>query len=335
MKPVKWGILSTAKIGVEKVIPAMINSKLCHVQAIASRDASKARRAAEKLAIPVVHGSYQALLDDPDIEAVYIPVPNHLHVPLSIQAAEAGKHVLCEKPIALTAAETSQLIAARQRTGRIILEAFMVRHHPQWQQARQIINSGKLGDLRLVQSTFSFFNADPANIRNRTETGGGALYDIGVYPIVAARYFTGAEPRRVLGLMQRDPEQGIDTLTSAILDYGQTMAMFTVSTRMVPYQRLHLFGSVGRLEIEIPYNAPAGAATMLYLDDGKRPGDASAVKLTVAPCDQYQRQAEDFGRYVRGLAQPEFQLEDSLAQMRLVDALFQSAAEGRWVDIGP
>ena len=333
MQPVRWGILSTANIGLEKVIPAMMKSEACDIRAIASRDLAKAEAAANKLEVPKAYGSYQELLQDPDIEAVYNPLPNQLHVPVSIEAAEAGKHVLCEKPIALTAGETQKLITARDRTSRLILEAFMVRHHPQWQQARKIARSGKLGDIKLIQSTFSFFNTDPLNIRNKKETGGGALYDIGVYPIVAARYFFGGEPQRVLGVMKRDPSFGIDILTSGILEYSDAMAVFSVSTQMVPYQRLHIFGCAGRLEIEVPYNAPPHAPGVFYQDDGAELGDASAHKIALEICDQYQLQAEQFGRYIRGMDEPEFPLEDSLAQMRIIDALFRSAESAQWVSL--
>lgn len=333
MKPVKWGVLSTARIGVKQVIPAMMKSLLCEIIAIASRSEAGAREAAGALGIPRAYGSYQALLADADVEAVYIPVPNHMHVPLAIEALDAGKHVLCEKPLALNAAEAEKLMAARKRSGCLALEAFMVRHHPQWQRAREIVRTGTLGDLRLIQSTFSFYNANPQDIRNRPETGGGALYDIGVYPLTAARYFFGAEPKRVLGLMKRDAAFGTDVLTSAILDYEDAMAVFAVSTQMVPYQRLQIFGHRKRLEIEIPFNAPADAETVIKLDDGSQLADASAQGETIDACDQYRLQGEQFSRYVRGKAKPEFPLEDSAALMRIIDALFASAETSQWVEL--
>lgn len=330
MQKVKWGILSTARIGVEKVIPAIINGEGCEVSAIASRSFDKARTAADQLGIARAYGSYEELLQDPEIEAIYNPLPNHMHVPLSIQALEAGKHVLCEKPLALTVSETRDLIAARDRSGCLVVEAFMVRHHPQWQRARQILRSGKLGELRLIQSTFSFFNANPADIRNMPETGGGAIYDIGVYPITASRYFMGGEPRRVLGVMKFDPDFKTDILSSAILEYEDAMAVFSVSTQMVPYQRLHLFGSKGRLEFEIPYNSPPDQPAVFSFDDGSQLGGASALSESLPACDQYQLMAETFARNIRGLEQPEFPLEDSLAQMQIIEALFQSAKDGQW-----
>ncbi|PLX35509.1 MAG: NAD-binding protein [Hyphomicrobiales bacterium] len=333
MEPVRWGILSTARIGLDQVIPAMMQSELCDIRAIASRDRSRGQAAAERLGIPKAYDSYAGLLADPDIEAIYNPLPNHLHVPLSIEALAAGKHVLCEKPIGLNAAETADLLAARDQGDRLIVEAFMVRHHPQWQRAREILRSGEIGPLRLIQSTFSFFNDNPRDIRNRPETGGGALYDIGVYPITAARYFLASEPKRVFGAIRQDPDFGTDILTSGMMEFEDAMAVFTVSTQMVPYQRLHLFAAKGRIEIRIPYNAPSDAETRIYLDDGSGLGDVSARSETIAPCDQYRLQAERFGRCVRGLETPEFPLEDSLAQMRLVDAIFASARSGQWIDM--
>lgn len=333
MQAVKWGILSTAEIGLKKVIPAMMQSVACEVCAIASRDPEKAKSAANELGIAKSYGSYEQLLADPEIEAIYNPLPNHLHVPVSIKALQAGKHVLCEKPIALSVAELDQLIEVWKKSDRMILEAYMVRHHPQWQRARVLLTLGAIGEPRLVQSTFSYFNADPSNIRNQAASGGGALYDIGVYPIIAARYFFGREPVRVFGLTDRDPRFGTDVLTSALLDFAGGHGAFTVSTQMVPYQRLQLLGSKGRIEIEVPYNAPPHTVTSLYLDDGSQLADGSAVSETFAICDQYKLQAETFGRIIRGTEQPEFDLTDSRAQMRVVDALFQSAQTGAWADI--
>lgn len=334
MEPVKWGIISTANIGLEQVVPAMARGPSCEIVAIASRDRSRAEAAAAKLGIPRAHGSYRELFADAQVEAVYNPLPNHLHVPVSIEAAEAGKHVLCEKPIALTAAETETLIAARDRAGVVIAEAFMVRHHPQWRRARALVRDGAIGRLRVVQGAFSYFNDDPANIRNDPDIGGGALYDIGVYPIVAARYLFGAEPRRVLGLIERDPSFGIDRLTSGLLDFAEGQASFVCSTQLVDYQRIQVLGTKGRIEIEIPFNAPPDRRARIFRDDGSQLGDASATEESFDATDQYTLQGEAFSRCIRDGSPPEFPLEDSVLNMRVVDALFQSAREDRWVDLG-
>ncbi len=333
MKPLKWGVVSTAKIGLEKVLPAMARSPDCEIVAIASRDLKRAESAAGKLGIAKAYGSYEELFSDAEVEAVYNPLPNHLHVPVSIQAIEAGKHVLCEKPLGLTADEVVPLIAARDRAGVIVAEAFMVRHHPQWKRARALIGEGAIGELRAVQSVFSYFNDDAGNIRNNTEMGGGALYDIGVYPIVTARYLFGAEPRRVLGLVERDPAFGIDRLTTGVLEFEAGQASFVCSTQMVPYQRVQAFGTRGRIDIEIPFNAPPDRPCRIYVDDGAALDGSSARGETFEPCDQYRLQGEAFGRCVRDGVALEFPLEDSVLNMKVVDALFQSAADNRWVDI--
>lgn len=334
MNPVKWGIISTAKIGVEQVVPAMMQSPMCDIVAIASRDLGKAQQAANALGIPKAYGSYEDLLADPEIEAVYNPLPNDQHVPVSIQAAESGKHVLCEKPVAIDVDEVKQLIAARDRTGKLITEAFMVRHHPQWQRAREEVRKGTVGALRAVQYAFSYFNDDPANIRNKPENGGGTLYDIGVYPIVTSRYLFGAEPKRVLGLLENDPAFGTDRLVSAILDYEDGQASFLCSTQLVSYQRAQIFGTDKRIEIEIPFNAPIDRPTRMFIDDGSQLGDMSATEYTFDITDQYRLQGEAFSRNVRDGTLPEHPLEDSLNNMKVVEALFTSARENRWVDIG-
>ena len=333
--PVKWGILSTAKIGRVKVIPAMMKSPDIEIVAIASRDLEKAQSVASELGIPRAYGSYDDLLADPDIEAVYNPLPNNLHVPVSIQAVENGKHVLCEKPISMHAEEMNQLITARDRTGKLIAEAFMVRHHPQWIQARKEVNSGSIGELRAIQYVFNYFNDAASNIRNKPENGGGALYDIGVYPIVTSRYLFGAEPTRVLGLMEIDPAFGTDRLVSAILEYEHGQASFLCSTQLVPYQRAQIFGTTKRIEIEIPFNAPNDRPTRLFMDDGSEPGDLSTTEISFDISDQYMLQAEAFSRHIIEHTSPEYPLEDSLANMKVVDALFTSAREGRWVNINP
>src|SRR5215213_705480 len=256
---VSWGVLSTARIGTEKVIPAMQRGAVSRIDAIASRDLARGQQVAARLGIPKVYGSYEELLADPEIEAVYNPLPNHLHVPWTIKAMEAGKHVLCEKPIALTAHEGRQLIDVRERTGRHVAEAFMVRHHPQWQLARDIAGSGRIGEVRAIQTFFSYFLTDPVNIRNQADIGGGGLYDIGCYAILTARYLFGAEPLRAIGLADKDPTMGTDRLTSGLLEFpGGRQLSFTCATQLVPFQRVQIVGTNGRVEVQIPFNAPPG-----------------------------------------------------------------------------
>lgn len=330
MKPVRWGILSTAKIGLQKVIPAMQRSETCEIRAIASRNISAAQGAARELGIPVAYGSYDELLADSEIEAIYNPLPNHLHVPLSIRAAEAGKHVLCEKPIALDANEASKLIEARDRAGVLIQEAFMVRYHPQWLRVRELVRSGRIGTLRSVQGFFSYNNRDPKNIRNIADIGGGGLYDIGCYPITGARFVFEGEPSRVMGLIERDPEWGIDRLTSAILEFAGGHATFTCSTQIVPYQRIHFFGTSGRIEIEIPFNAPPDRPCRIFIDDGKQLGNAGVQVEELPTTDQYTAQGEVFSATIRSGEALEFPLENAVHGMRIIDAVFRSAETGHW-----
>src|SRR4051812_226518 len=260
MRKIIWGVLSTAKIGRERVLPGMLKSDQLEIRAIASRDEARARQTATALGIPKAYGSYEALLADPEIEAIYNPLPNHLHVPLTIKALEAGKHVLCEKPIALSADGARQIEEARRNTGLLVAEAFMVRFHPQWQRVREIVRSGRLGEVRVIQTIFSYFLTDPDNIRNRVDVGGGGLYDIGCYAINTARYVFSSEPERVIGLFDIDPKMGTDRLTSGLAEFsGHRHLAFTCSTQLVPCQRVQILGTEGRVEIQIPFNAPAGA----------------------------------------------------------------------------
>jgi predicted dehydrogenase len=332
MKKVIWGVLSTAKIGLRRVLPGMLKSDRLEIRAVASRSLAAARAAAGTLGIPRAYGSYEELLADPEIEAVYNPLPNHLHVPLTVKAAEAGKHVLCEKPIALTAAEAERLRAAVDKV--LIMEAFMVRFHPQWQRARELVRQGQVGTLRVVQMLFSYFNNDPGNIRNMAAIGGGGLYDIGCYAIVAGRFFFEAEPRRAVALVDRDPAFGTDRLTSALLDFGSGRHLdFTVSTQCVPFQRTQLCGSKGRIEIQIPVNAPQGAKTLLFMDDGSSLDGSSVRTETLPESDQYQLQAETFSRAIRGEIPLPYGVEDAVWNMRAIDALFRSEKSGRWEEV--
>jgi predicted dehydrogenase len=316
MKKIRWGILGVAKIATAKVIPAMQRAEHVEIAAIASRDLTKARAAAEQLGIPQAYGSYEELLADPSIDAIYNPLPNHLHVPWSIRAAEAGKHVLCEKPIGLSVAETRDLIAARDKAHVKIGEAFMARTHPQWLRAAEIVRSGRIGDLRVVSGHFSYFNRDPKHVRNIAEIGGGAIMDIGCYPITLSRMIFAAEPVRVRAFLDRDPEFKTDRLASVILEYPQGHASFTCSTQLVPYQRMHIFGTTGHIEIEIPFNAPPDKPTRIFIND-------EAEEFPV--CDQYTIQGELFSRAILENTEVPVPLEDALKNMIVIEEIFRSA----------
>src|SRR5215213_1497453 len=318
---VRWGILSTANIALKKVIPAMQSSPWCEISGIASRDLSKAEEAANALNIPNAYGSYEELLADESIEAVYNPLPNHLHVPWTLKAAEAGKHVLCEKPIALNAAEARTLIDARDRYRVRIQEAFMVRTHPQWLETQRLIQSGRFGELRSITGFFSYFNSDPANIRNQLELGGGALMDIGCYPITISRWLFEAEPRRVLGLIERDAESRTDVLTTAVLDFPNGHSTFTCSTRLAPYQRMIFHGTERRIEVLIPFNAPNDVPTQIMID-------AETIEIPV--CDQYEIQGTLFSQAIRENREQPIPLEDAVSNMAVIDAVFRSARTNQW-----
>ena len=327
---VRWGVLSTSHFAMAKAVPAMQKGEWSEIAAIASRDKSKAEDAARKLGIRKLYGSYEELLADPEIEAIYNPLPNHMHVPWSIKAAEAGKHVLCEKPLSMSVAEARQLIAARDKSGVKIGEAFMVRTHPQWLRTRELIRSGRIGDLRSIAGLFSYFNRDTANIRNIVETGGGALMDIGCYPINTSRFIFGEEPSRVLGLIERDPEMKTDRLSSAILDFPSGHAIFTVSTQLVPYQRMQFLGTKGRIEIEIPFNAPKDRPCRIFIDDG---GDIFGQDISAESfptCDQYTIQGDIFSRAIRENHEVPVPLEDAIKNMAVIEAVFRSAESGTW-----
>jgi predicted dehydrogenase len=329
MEPVRWGILSTARIGRTKVVPSMMKSPLCKIVAVGSRSEAAARKMADELGIPDTYGSYEALLAAPDIEAVYNPLPNHLHVPLTLAAARAGKHVLCEKPVALTAGEAAQLKDAPP--GILIAEAFMIRHHPQWLAARDLIRAGEIGELRAVNVLFSYFNDDPANVRNQADIGGGGLYDIGCYAIVSGRFLFESEPARVVSMIDRDPAFHTDRLSSGLADFGAGRHLtFTVSTQLVPYQRVQALGTKGRIEIQIPYNAPAGEATRIFVDNGASLGDGAARTVEIPPCDQYQLQGEAFSRAVRGAEPLAYGVDDAVMNMRILDALYRSGETNVW-----
>jgi len=326
----RWGVLSTANIALKKVIPAMQLGQLTRVTAIASRDLAKAQKAAAALQIPTAYGSYEELLADPNIDAIYNPLPNQLHVPWTIKAAEAGKHVLCEKPLSLTVAEAETLLAVCSRTGVKIGEAFMVNCHPQWLRLRELLAEGRIGKLRSITGFFSYFNIDPNNIRNQTDAGGGALMDIGCYLVHASRYAFAQEPIRVVALIDRDPEMGTDRLTSAILDFHDGHSVFTCSTQLVPYQRIHFLGTKGRIEIEIPFNAPPDRLCRLFIDLSGDLFGGGITMETFPVCDQYTSQGDAFSRAVLEDTAVPVPVEDAIGNMTVIEAIFKSAHSGQW-----
>jgi predicted dehydrogenase len=331
-RKVRWGIISTADIGVAKVIPGIMKSPHSEVVAIGSRDAERARVAARKLGIPRSYGSYEDLLADPEIDAVYNPLPNHLHVPLTLAAAQAGKHVLCEKPIAMNAAEAEQLRAVPP--GRLVLEAFMVRFHPQWHRAREIVQSGELGEVKAIRAVFTYHNTDPKNVRNILEIGGGGVMDIGCYPVVGGRFLFDAEPKRVVSLIDRDPNFGTDRLASVIADFGDGRQLsFVCGTQTVGQQKVEILGNKGRIEIIIPFNAPPDQKTAILVDlDG--PPDGTLARREILPAvDQYSEEAEAFALAVLGEKPLPYGIEDAILQMRVLDAIFASEKNGGWADV--
>jgi predicted dehydrogenase len=303
------------------------------VVAIASREIDRARHAADELGLAKSYGSYEALLANPDIDAIYNPLPNHLHVPWSIKAAEAGKHVLCEKPISLTVQEARELIGVRDRTRVKIGEAFMVRTHPQWLRARELVRSGEIGELRSIVSAFSYFNRDTRNIRNVPEYGGGAVMDIGCYPITMSRFLFGREPKRVAGLIERDPDMGTDRLSSALLDFAPGQSVFTCATQLVPFQRMQILGTTGRIEIEIPYNIPPDRPSRIFVDDGSQLAGQSARVEEFPVLDQYTIQGDVFSQAIQEDREVPVTLEDALANMKVIEAVFRSGETGRWENV--
>ena len=325
MKPVRWGVLSPAKIGMEKVLPAMLKSKELELYALASRDLSRAQAACKQLGIPKAFGSYEEMLADPTIEAIYNPLPNHLHVPMTLAAVRAGKHVLCEKPIALDAKEAEELRTIPK--GTLVAEAFMVRHHPQWQMARELAKSGSLGRVQAIQVLFSYHLLDPTNVRNKADIGGGGMLDIGCYPVTGARYVFDAEPTRVVALIDRDPEMKVDRLASGIADFGEGRQLsFTVGTQAMNFQRVQIIGTTGRFEIDIPFNAPPDTPTLVHLHQEGRAVETRSIPVV----DQYMLQAEAFGRAVRGIEPLAQGVENAIRNMRVLDAFFRSETSGKW-----
>jgi predicted dehydrogenase len=326
---IRWGVLSTARIGVAKVIPAMQRGELCDVVAIASRTEAKAQAAARSLGIPQAFGSYEALLASPDIDAIYNPLPNDGHVPWSIRALEAGKHVLCEKPIALSAAEGRTLADAAARFPRLkLMEAFMYRLHPQWRTTKQLVDSGRIGSLKTIQTFFSFYNDDPANIRHDPAMGGGALMDIGCYAISLSRWLFGREPERVQAHVAIDPRYGVDRTASSVLDFGSGTASFTCSMAVAPLQVVHVVGDAGRIELsEVPFNAPADRPCVVRL----QVGDGPVERLEQPVCNQYTIQGDLFSRAILDDLPVPTSIEDAIGNMDTIEAVLAAGRSGGWV----
>lgn len=333
-KTIRWGVLGCAGIAAKAVIPAIQSSRLGRVTAIASRDLGKAQQMAARFGIATAYGSYDELLADPDIDAIYNPLPNHLHVPMTIRALEHGKPVLCEKPIARDGAEAMKLVDAREASGLPVAEAFMVRHHPQWTTARRVIAEGRLGDARVIQTCFSYHLDDPGNVRNQADIGGGGLLDVGCYAVNTARYLFDAEPLAAIALMEKDPVFGTDRLASGMLAFpdGQQL-VFTCSTQLVLTQKVTVLGTTGRLEIHIPFNAPADQPTALVFDDGRDLAGGGREQIAIVAVDQYREQADAFAQAVLDGTPLAWGLDDAVANMKAIDALFRSAGSGRWEQI--
>lgn len=326
----RWGILGAANIAIKQMIPGIRQSESGDVVAIASRSAEKAEQAARETGVPMAYASYEALLDDPNVDAIYNPLPNHLHVPWSVKAADAGKHVLCEKPIALNAGEVLQLIAARDRNLVVIGEAFMVRSHPRWLAVKRLAAEGRIGDVGLIVGHFSYYRRDPNDVRSHVEWGGGALLDVGSYPITMSRWLFDDEPTDVVALIERDPDLGVDRLTSAILEFPKGQASFTCAGQLVLHQRMQVLGTRGRIEVEAPFNPAADKPSRLVIDEGKGLALEGAEIIDFPPVHQYAAQADAFARAVRGEAPVPVTLEDAMANMRVIDALFRSSETRQW-----
>jgi predicted dehydrogenase len=333
MRHLRWGILGVAGIAVKAMIPALRRSTTGVLTAIASRNPERAAEAKERYGIARAYRSYEELLKDPDIDAVYIPLPNHLHVPWSIRAAEAGKHVLCEKPLGMSAAEVRDLITVRDRTGVQIAEAFMVRTHPRWIAVRELITAGRIGMLKHIGCHFSYSMRDPADVRNVLEYGGGALMDIGCYPIHIARWMFRDEPLEVMALIERDTDVHVDRLVSALLRFETGQASFTVGGQLVPWQRVEFFGTHGRIEVRLPFNTPPDYAGEIIVDDGTDLRSGTVETIAVDPADHYIAQIDAFAAAVFGERKVPVMLEDSLGNMAVIDALFASERERRWVAV--
>lgn len=330
-KTIRWGVLGCAGIAVKAVIPAIQSSRLGRVTAIASRDLTKAAETAASFGIAKPYGSYEALLADPEVDAIYNPLPNHLHVPMTLKALERGKPVLCEKPIALNAEEAAVLAKVQAKAQLPVAEAFMVRHHPQWKRAKALIAEGRIGEFRAIQTIFSYYLDDPANVRNQASIGGGGLFDVGCYAINTARFLFDAEPLRAIALMERDPVFGTDRLTSGLMEFpGARQLVFTCATQLALTQKVTILGTRGRIEIKVPFNAPADEVTVIAIDDGRDLSGGGREEIIIDPVDQYREQVDAFATAILTGTPLSDGLDDAVANMKAIDALMRSTTSGRW-----
>ncbi len=335
MNPVRWGVLGVAAIATSRFMPAMNGASSARLVAIASRSLDKAKAVAQEFGVPRYFGSYEELIADPEIDALYVPLPNHLHVEWSVRALDAGKHVLCEKPLCLSANDVLALIAARDRSGRYIEEAFSYRNHPQWAKIAELLSSGAIGAPRAVQCTLAKRFLDPNDIRNNPDQGGGALYDLGSYTISACSAVFRRAPKRVIAAIDRDPVFRIDRLSTAVLDFGDGHASFTVGSQSGPsawatHQQFSVLGANGWLRCDFPYAHGQPSPCHVYVGDHTSHGAFETMTYSFDPVNQYTLQVERFSRHLRGEAVPSWPIEDSLRTLRIIEALFTSAASGQW-----
>ena len=319
-KKVKWGILSTATIAMEQVIPAMLGCAHCDIIAIASRSEEKAQEGASKFKIPNFYGSYQQLLDDKEIEAVYIPLPNHMHVPWAIKTLEAGKHVLLEKPAALSSIEAQTLLDESKKHPQLkIMEAFMYRFHPQWVKLKELIADGSIGELKTIQSSFSFFEDDPNSIVNNKEMGGGSLMDIGCYPISLSRFLFDAEPKSVSANIEYDPVFKTDILASGIMEFEKGSSSFFSATQVADNQNVKIFGTKAFIEMEIPFNPPTDIKSKIIIN---RDGAKEIIEFDI--CNQYTIQADLFSLAIIKDKPVPTPLQDAVNNMKIIEKLIES-----------
>jgi predicted dehydrogenase len=332
MRKIRWGVISTASIGVVEVLPAMQKGQYGELVGIASRSLEKAQHTADLLGIPKAYGSYAELLADPEIEAVYIPLPNHLHVTWSIKALEAGKHVLCEKPLGLDAGDARRLLdVSRRYPGLKVMEAFMYRHHPQWHLVKKLVHEGEIGDLRSIHAFYNYYLVDPANVRNQADIGGGGLLDVGCYAVSSSRLIFETEPIRAFAAMDFDPQFKTDRLTAGILEFERGIATFTCSTQLADYQRVNILGTLGQVELNLPFNPPIDRPARIRLQNAK-----GVREFELEVCDQFTIQGDLFSRAILEDKPVPTPLEDAIENMAAIDALFQSAHTGIWAPLaGP
>ena len=330
---VRWGVMGSAKIALKKVIPSMSYCKYAVVEAIASRNEELAISAAEDLEIPKAYGSYEDLLNDKDIDAIYIPLPNHLHLEWTMKCIEAGKHVLCEKPFVLNHKDVSKLIQLRNRSKLKIGEAFMVRSHPRWTAIKEIIDKGVIGEMNLIRGFFSYYNDDAQNIRNQYSEGGGGIWDIGCYPVQISRYLFGKNPKRVSASLIYDSKYKVDILGSVILEFENGLCSFSVGTQLARYQSVQIFGRNKWIDVEMPFNPPIIESSEIQIVSEEDPAAPRQI-ITIPPADQFTLQADAFSKAILDNKDEPVTLEDTLGNTLTIEAIFKAAKTGMWVNVG-